>query len=131
MNKCFCGKLLSKHSCVSVIKKEQKALTAEDLMRSRFVAFKLCDIDYILFSFSSKTRPDIKEKKEILAWAKSVVFTKLEIVNVRMGMPSDSVGTVEFKAYYIDNNKEYFMHEISSFEKENELWKYVDGIFPS
>lgn len=130
MNNCLCGKLLDKHNCLSIVKGVNKAITAEELMRSRFVAFKICDIDYIVHSFAEKTKPKSSEKKDILSWARSVEFVNLEILACSAGLENDSKGTVEFIAYFTELGKEYSMRELSSFEKENGVWKYVDGIFP-
>ena len=55
--------------------------TAEILMRSRYTAFVLANIEYLQKSHHSKTRPSILEKNEILLWTKSVEWLRLEIIN--------------------------------------------------
>jgi SEC-C motif-containing protein len=58
-----------------------------------------------------------------LHWAIANKWQKLEIIAVREN-------TVEFKAYFIDeNNVEQVHHEISTFKQENGSWFYVNGKF--
>ncbi len=92
--------------------------TAEVLMRSRYSAFVLANINYLQLSHHSSTKPTNKEKKEILQWTKSVDWIKLEVLNT-------TNNTVEFKAYFIENGRLNFIHENSYFEKENNHWVYV------
>ncbi|MBU2973395.1 YchJ family protein [Zobellia sp. B3R18] len=102
--------------------------TAETLMRSRYSAFVLANIDYLQKSHHSLTRPSKSEKRKIEAWAKSVNWVKLEILRTSQGTNSDTEGTVEFKAYYIENGQMGVIHENSNFKKENGHWTYIDGL---
>ena len=56
--------------------------SAETLMRSRYSAFVLANIDYLQKSHHSKTRPSEKEKTEILNWTKSVDWIRLDIADI-------------------------------------------------
>ena len=103
-------------------------ITAEQLMRSRYTAFCMANGDYLHKSHHSTTRPNSKlERKEIVKWAKSVSWVKLEIINTKTGLENDNFGTVEFKAYYLENGIPGIIHEKSTFEKENGYWVYVGG----
>lgn len=99
--------------------------TAEQLMRSRYSAFVLANIEYLQKSHHSSSRPKTKDKKEILAWTKSVQWLKLEVINTSKGRKTDTTGTVEFKAYFIENGSIDIIHENSEFSKENNHWVYV------
>lgn len=92
--------------------------TAEELMRSRYSAFVLANIDYLQKSHHSSTLPNNKEKKEILEWTKSVNWLKLEVIN-------STEDTVEFKAYFFENGKMDLIHENSLFILENNHWTYL------
>ena len=92
--------------------------TAEELMRSRYSAFVLADINYLQQSHHPSTRPSNKEKKEILKWTKSVQWIKLEILN-------STTNTVEFKAYFMESGIVDIIHENSLFNKENNHWVYL------
>lgn len=94
--------------------------TAEALMRSRYSAFVLANIDYLQKSHHFSTQPSTKEKKEILNWTNSVDWIKLEVLN-------STKDTVEFKAYFMENGHLDVIHENSFFTKENEHWVYVKG----
>ncbi|WP_395048050.1 YchJ family protein [Flavobacterium sp.] len=98
----------------------QKAPTAESLMRSRYSAYCVQNIDYILATTHISTRK-FHDKEETLAFASQNKWIKLEIVNATETM-------VEFKAFYIDSNlKSQIHHEKSTFQKEEGSWFYVDG----
>ncbi|SEK43356.1 SEC-C motif-containing protein [Aquimarina amphilecti] len=128
MNKCHCGRERSYDNCCAIIHKSiLKAVTAEDLMRSRYSAFVLADGNYLMKSHHSSTRP-LKEKKSIVAWAKSVNWIRLEVLSAIEGLENDIKGTVEFKAFYFENNKVECIHENSSFIKENGHWVYLGEV---
>jgi len=99
--------------------------TAEALMRSRYSAFVLANIEYLQKSHYSQTRPSKKEKREIEKWTKSVKWLKLEILNITKGTTNDTVGTVEFKAFFMENGAINVIHENSKFAIENNHWVYV------
>ena len=93
-------------------------------MRSRYTAFTMANGDYLMASHHLSTRP-IKEKENIVAWAKSVEWIKLEILSKSQGMENDTEGSVEFKAYFKENGKENHIYEHSKFVKENDCWYYL------
>lgn len=102
-------------------------LTAETLMRSRYSAFVLANINYLHESHHSTTRPTQKENKEILSWTKSVKWLKLEVLTTSKGSITDLEGTVEFNAFFMENGKVDVIHENSSFCKENKHWVYLNA----
>ena len=98
---------------------------AEILMRSRYSAFVLANIEYLQKSHHSKTRPSKKENRDIEKWTKSVKWLKLEVLNTVKGTLNDALGTVEFKAYFMENGVFNSIHENSKFTLENNHWVYV------
>ncbi|MBP0902794.1 YchJ family protein [Mariniflexile gromovii] len=122
---CYCGNTTPYSECCEKIHRNiQLAITAEQLMRSRYSAFAKADGDYLMQSHHSSTRP-IKEKKSIVAWAKSVQWIKLEVLETSKGKPIDTEGTVTFNAYFYENGNVEVIHEKSAFIKENNAWKYL------
>ncbi len=122
---CPCGKNIEYNNCCGAIHLSKvKAVTAENLMRSRYVAFTLADGDYLMKSHHSSTRP-LSEKKSIVKWAKSVEWVKLEIINTTKGLENDTEGTVEFKAYFKRKGELQFIHENSTFVREENKWVYL------
>jgi SEC-C motif-containing protein len=127
--KCPCGSKKEYSLCCGIAHSNiLNVKTAEQLMRSRYSAFCMANGEYLHKSHHSTTRPKSKsERKEIVTWAKSVIWIKLEIIATSAGLENDDFGTVEFKAFYIENGTPGVIHEKSNFEKENEHWVYVDG----
>lgn len=116
---CPCNpKKLYSECCQKAHQDINSVKTAEVLMRSRYSAFVLANINYLQKSHHSSTRPNNKEKKEILEWTKSVIWQRLEVLN-------STQNTVEFKAYFFENGKMDVIFEKSSFIKENDYWTYL------
>ena len=102
---------------------------AEQLMRSRYSAFALGDSNYLHISHHPSTRPNSKREREAnIKWAKSVVWSNLQILDTLAGQDTDSNGIVEFKAFYIENGQMQVIHERSTFEKVAGIWLYKDAI---
>ena len=124
---CACGSGNAYANCCEpIIIGKKNAPTAESLMRSRYVAFTLANIDYLMLSHHFSSRPN-KERKSIAKWAKSVKWIGLTILNSQDGQQTDIRGTVEFKALYIEDGVLSHIHENSLFQRENEKWVYVSG----
>lgn len=120
---CPCGSATEFLNCCGrYLNLSEAAPTAEALMRSRYVAFTLNDLDYISRTWHPDTRPGKEdEPSEQLEWI------KLEVQATSAGGKDDIEGGVEFVAHYRANGIEGHMQEKSRFIKENGLWYYVDG----
>ncbi|PCH75490.1 MAG: Sec-C motif domain protein [Flavobacteriaceae bacterium] len=129
MTTCHCGNDKTYTDCCEIIHKDiTKASTAEMLMRSRYTAFHKADGDYLLLSQAKKHAPSPTEIKDIVSWAKSVTWVKLEVLETSNGLADDTTGTVKFKATYFDADGMGIIEENSLFERENGHWVYVTGI---
>jgi len=125
---CSCGSGKLYGDCCAIAHKSiELVATAEQLMKSRYTAYVLGNIDYLMKSHHSSTCPT-NEKKEILKWTKSVNWLRLEVLNVTKGKISDYEGTVEFKAYFEEGGVEAVIHENSKFNRENEHWVYLGEV---
>jgi SEC-C motif-containing protein len=113
--------------CEPIISGIKDATTAPELMRSRYTAFTLANVDYLMRSHSVKTRP-IRERKSIEKWAKSVTWMGLAILKTEAGDANDEKGYVEFKATFLENGRPGLIHEKSLFQRENGKWVYVSGV---
>jgi SEC-C motif-containing protein len=120
---CFCGSAIPFQDCCGkYIYGIQKAPTALALMKSRYSAYAVLQADYLLNTTHSSQRK-YYSKAAILNWATANEWQKLEII-------SFTENTVEFKACFLDENKQnQIHHEFSTFKKENDIWFYVDGKF--
>jgi SEC-C motif-containing protein len=123
IKKCYCGSQENfQECCEPIIKGIQKPSTAESLMRSRYSAYATHEVDYLLETTHISERK-YYSKAEILNWAISNQWQKLEIINA-------TENTVEFKAYFLDSElQSQIHHELSTFKLENGSWFYVDGKF--
>jgi SEC-C motif-containing protein len=93
-------------------------------MRSRFSAFSVGDVSYLMETWHPGTRPVRLELDPAMRW------TRLEIVSAAGG-PFDGDGVVEFRAHYVIAGTAGVLHERSRFVRENGRWLYVDGtIYP-
>ena len=118
---CPCGRNVTYNNCCKKAHKDISSVkTAENLMRSRYSAFVLGNVDYLMLSWSSKTRDtSAKAKKELKNWTKSVTWIKLEVLNSDNGLDNHTTGTVAFKAFFYENGKLECIQENSFFEKEH------------
>ena len=129
MKPCPCGSAhFYLNCCGKFISGEQFATTPEELMRSRYTAYTIADMDYIVRTMRGKASIDF-DKEDATQFAKQVEWSGLSIIRTAMADPLH--GIVEFTAYYIQNDEEYELHEISQFEKLSGQWFYVDGTTPS
>jgi SEC-C motif-containing protein len=121
MQSCFCGSgILFNQCCQPIIEGTQRAMTADALMRSRYSAYAIHKVDYLIATTHPSQR-DNYSKEEITFWATNNQWQRLEITTV-------TPITVTFKAYYLDSkNQLQIHHEHSRFVFENENWFYVDG----
>lgn len=131
MNKKLCpckSKKLYKDCCEKFHKGEIFPVNALLLMRSRFSAYSLGLVDYIIKTSHPKNpcfKKDLKNlKEEILKFCSSTIFENLEILNFK---EEKDQAYVTFIAYLKSNNKDISFTEISHFEKIKDHWLYKDG----
>ncbi len=123
--KCPCGSTLNYLACCHVyISGQAPPQTAEALMRSRFSAYTLSNIDYIKKTMQGKPLIGFNET-EAERWSKSVLWLGLKVMNSYQ--KDEQTGFVEFMANYLDHHLIKTIHEISEFQLKNEHWYYVDG----
>lgn len=86
-------------------------------MRSRYSAYVLGLIDYLLATWHPSTAPGELELSP-------VKWLELEVRHAQM---SGDAGVVEFVARLRDSGRGMRMHEISRFVREDGRWLYIDG----
>jgi SEC-C motif-containing protein len=122
---CLCGLEEPYRDCCQPFHRGEKIpLTAEKLMRSRFVAYEYRLTDYLLKTWHNETRPETIEYTDNMHW------TQLSVNGRKKGRKKDSEGWVTFVAHYSIGKQAGFLHEKSYFKKNSEgYWQYVDGEF--
>lgn len=122
------NKLNYSECCEPFITGKKRAPTAESLMRSRYAAYVVKNIDYI--DTTQIVLPnETFDKEEARKWADSSEWLGLEIKNTQKGSETDNSGVVEFVAYYKDKESgtELRHHETSLFKRAGEEWKFLEG----
>ena len=115
---CPCGSGEAYDACCGpLVRNERTADTAEELMRSRFSAYALGDVDHVFRTWHPKTRPDDLAELPQLDWL------GLEVLDVVDGGPDDDTGVVEFRARHGSG----VLHERSRFVRRAGRWVYLDG----
>ncbi len=120
--------------CMPIIRGKAKAPTAESLMRARYTAFALAEVDFIIDSHHPDTRGEVK-RDEIEEWSKNSEWLGLEIAQTEMGTEKDNDGIVIFHARYkapdpSTGRPEPKVHdhwERSLFRKHDGAWKFLDA----
>ena len=128
MSKCPCCSKLDYDACCGLYHDEQLTpKTPEALMRSRYSAYAMANIDYIKKTMRGKPLEEFNDR-DAKAWAKQVKWLKLKIIKTYNMSPEQ--GYVEFIASFIEDGKHRHIHEISEFRLINYRWFYVDGVHP-
>ncbi|WP_298017778.1 YchJ family metal-binding protein [uncultured Castellaniella sp.] len=121
---CPCGLPAAYHACCGRWHRGPLHLRAPDaqaLMRSRYSAYVLDEIDYLLQTWHPGTRP--------AALAPNEPGTKWLGLEVRRHDRQDADHeTVEFVARVRVGGRASRLHETSRFVREEGRWLYVDGV---
>ncbi|MBM7036862.1 YchJ family metal-binding protein [Vibrio ulleungensis] len=125
---CPCKSGLAYANCCQPIHINHSAAdTPEKLMRSRYSAHYLKLVDYVVATY----HPDCnaEQQREQIAESVSLDWCHLDVISSAMSPQDSSVGFVEFRAQYIENDTLYSMQELSRFIFHDGLWFYRDGTF--
>lgn len=121
-NQCPCGSDTHYQKCCGrYIDDHAQAPTAEALMRSRYTAYTLPNVNYLSSTWELSHCP------KPLALDKTQHWIGLKILNVTLGTETDSTGSVEFIARYKIAGRAFRLHEVSRFIKVEGSWLYVNG----
>lgn len=120
---CPCGSVKSYAACCGRWHEGPQALqapTAQDLMRSRYSAFVLDKLPYLLDTWHPSTRPaSLEPNPPGLKW--------LGLAIKQARTQDADHATVEFVARSRLAGRASRLHEVSRFVRESGRWYYVDG----
>jgi SEC-C motif-containing protein len=120
---CPCGNPAGYTQCCGPLHQGAAAVTAAQLMRSRYSAYVLMREDYLLASWHADTRP---ASLGLVVQTPSPTWLGLEIRDEQT--TGDDQAVVEFIARYrLGGGRAQRQHEISRFVREHGHWYYVDG----
>ena len=124
---CYCGnQKFYEECCFPFISGSLKPEIPEQLMRSRFSAFCIKDIEYLI----STHHPSVRQlnQREILAQTiHETQWLGLKVLEIDKSRMNQGIGYVEFIAFY-KSIEEGQLHENSKFIYENGQWYYFDGV---
>ena len=112
---CPCGSGKKYKKCCQIYHKGKIAKTPLELMKSRYSAFAVGDIDYII-----KTSTFQKDFDDLKSFSEACEFKKLEILDSKENF-------VTFKATIICNGEDNSFCEKSFFVFKNGRWYYDFG----
>jgi SEC-C motif-containing protein len=124
---CPCGSGPSFEACCEpYLKGERLPPTAEALMRSRYTAFTLKDIDYVMNTHDPDTLDQV-DRKGAETWAEQAKWLGFEVLGTERGDEADDTGSVEFIARYKVKGATIEHRERSHFRKLDGRWVFIDG----
>lgn len=126
MTDCPCGSGISFETCCEPLLKGAQADSAEKLMRSRYTAYVLGNLDYIENTHASEIKKEFN-RSAAASTADAVRWISLEIREVTQGGAEDDCGLVEFTARFKQHGETRIHHELSTFRREDGRWVYVSG----
>lgn len=126
---CPCTSGLTYNQCCKRLHDGVLPENALQLMRSRYAAYALNNIDYIIATTHPKNPNYIQDKalwkSQISKFRLNSTFDKLTILEFK---ENKNVATVTFTAYITQNAQDATFTEKSSFEKIGDQWLYLNGI---
>lgn len=120
MKSCPCGSQQSYLECCGQYHNGELAPTAEKLMRSRYAAFALKNINYII----KTTDPVDLIKFDRTANERWMLESDFLGLNIIQGSEDGNQGIVEFEATFKHLGQVHVHHEVSHFRKVNGNWYY-------
>lgn len=127
---CLCGSRLPYMDCCGRFHLgNELPKTPEELMRSRYTAYALKKIDYIITT-THPNHPDMAQDdqlrhKQLQDFVNTTQFLGLEIVGTQL--LNENEGFVTFHANLKQNGNDLSFTEKSRFKKEGNQWLYHSG----
>jgi SEC-C motif-containing protein len=132
---CPCGGGAYGSCCRPLIAGEQLAVTAEQLMRSRYSSFALAASDPEAIGHLLRTHPEIGQtaaarRKALKDSCRNIQWLSLNVLDCQDGSPLDQHGTVTFEARWRGRDRrEGVLKECSRFGRgESGEWLYLEAL---
>jgi SEC-C motif-containing protein len=100
--------------CAPHLEAGEEARTAEALMRARYSAYALGNIDFLFESLAPESRFDF-DRKAVQHWSSQSQWLGLDILSTEGGQTGDAEGFVEFVAHFVLDGKTQAHRERSKF----------------
>jgi len=109
--------------CGPLLAGTNPATSPEALMRSRYTAHVVADVDYVIRTTLPEQQAEL-DRSAVLEWATGSTWLGLEVLEVEGG--SGGEGFVEFRAVFESGGSRQEHRERSRFEQRDGLW-YFDA----
>jgi len=123
---CPCGGGELAACCGPILDGTTVAPTAEALMRSRYSAYTLGNIDHVVATHDPASR-DRVDREAAAQWSQQSQWLGLDVLSTEAGGADDTTGKVEFVARFSIGGRITAHHEQSTFARHDGRWFYVDG----
>lgn len=123
---CYCGNEASYEECCQPhLAGNKKPENPERLMRSRYSAFCIKDIEYLVSTHHhSKQKAD--EREQLVSTFAHTKWLGLKVLTSEIDQSDKNSGHVEYLAFRQTKKIEQ-LHENARFIYENNRWYYLDG----
>ncbi len=129
MEKCLCNSGLDYNECCGkFIVGGQNPATAEELLRSRYVAHAKKEIDYIIDTVHPENTED-NDRASLESWLNEASWKGFEIIKV--DVKSDDLTFIEFEAKSVYQGNSGVHRELSEFRKKDGKWYFFTGRTPN
>lgn len=125
---CLCGSAAPYEQCCAPYHAGEPAPTALALMRSRYCAYAMGKVDYIIGT-THRDNPEYRKntrawRSEVLGYCKTTTFLGLTILEDE---PGEEISTITFQAKLRVKGSPVLMTEKSRFVKPGKRWLYHSG----
>lgn len=125
---CPCGGGMYRSCCGPLHRGDQRAISAEQLMRSRYSAFVQQKVDYLMATHLEDDIPSAERRRALRITCRQVRWKGLRILATERGRKNDRDGVVKFEACYNGG----ILRETSLFQRRgNHLegeWLYIKAL---
>ena len=125
---CPCGGGPYQSCCAPLHRGEQRAITAEQLMRSRYAAFAMGELEYLLTTHPDADVPEEERRQQLRRTCRATRWIGLRILSCTDGGVDDLEGMVEFEA----RHREGTLRETSFFQRlggrRDGDWLYIEAL---
>ena len=127
---CPCGSGDSLLQCCGPLHQGRlKAETAEQLMRSRYSAYALSEVDYLIATHPDAASAAAERRRELQASCRKTRWHGLKVLASEAGCSDDLEGTVRFEAVFSAGGQRHVLKEHSLFRRRNGVatgeWLYI------
>lgn len=123
MKTCACGSGKEFDECCGPVIAGKPAPSPEALMRSRYTAFTLGDLDHIERTNTENALAGFN-RVDLEASLPGTEWTGLEILDTEGGQEGDDKGKVKFSFRYRSGGRDFSQLEVASFQRVDGEWRY-------